>query len=442
MKKLLLLIFFPLALNAQQIATKTDSLISTYHKQDLFTGNILVAQNGKILLSKSFGYANRQNKILNNTETTFRIGSVSKSFTAVIILQLQEKGLLKVEDKLNKYLPDFPKGDSITIANLLSNTSGIKDFIDIKGLYPWNKFSRYTEIIPVVAKEALLFAPGERFNYSSSNYLLLCAIAEKVTGKKFEQLLKDNITGKLKMNNTGMDFTGRKDPKKAIGYEASLKDFYTQSDSININVLFGAGGMYSTVTDLLKFDTGLKNGQLLSAQSRQQMFTINKQNYGYGMEITTLKDKTIVGHSGSINGFKANYFTLFDDDITFIVLANYGDVQTFELYEALKHIAVGDAIEKPKDHRFITLPEAELKKCEGEYAINEKMLISLKLEDGKLVANIGGEGGLILYPETKDDFYLRTKNAYIKLVRDENGTVNAIQVAKGTRTSTWKRKVI
>jgi len=292
----------------------------------------------------------------------------------------------------------------------------------------------------VISKEALLFTPGAKFNYSSSNFLLLCAIAEKVTGKKYEQLLNEKILKKLNMKNSGIDHMNRKDDKKAIGYGASITDFYVKSDSINIGVLSGAGGMYSTVNDLLKFERALYQNKLLTEKSKQLLFTPNKGDYGFGFEIVKLKDMQINGHSGSINGFKANLFTFPASETTVIVLANYGDIQSFELYEALKRVAVAEPFEMPKSHVFITANESDLKKYVGEYAINEKISLSLRVEQGKLVANIAGEDGLVLYPETKDDFYLRDKNAYIKLVRDEKGDVNAVQVIKGTRASTWKKK--
>lgn len=441
LKKALLLALLPLHLFAQNIALQADSLLSAFHQQDLFTGTVLIAQKGNPVFSKSYGKANRKQKISNTATTTFRIGSISKSFTAVIILQLQEEGLLQTSDLLSKYFPKFPNADSITIAHLLSNTSGIKDFIDIKGLYPWFQFKNYKEIIPHISKEPLLFRPGKQFNYSSSNFLLLCAISEQVSGKKYEQLLKEKIFKKLDMRNTGIDDPNRKDANKAIGYEASITDFYVPSSSINIGILAGAGGMYSTAPDLLKFMSGLTRHQLLNTANTKLLFTPNKGNYGFGWEITTLNNQQIIGHSGAIDGFKANLLYFPASETTIAVLSNYADIQSFELYEGLKRMAVKLPFDLPQPHTFIAISEQDLSRYVGEYRINEDIKLNLYLNKGKLVANIAGEDGLVLYPETKDSFYLRGKNAVIKLLRDDAGRVNAVQVIKGTRASTWKRQV-
>ena len=199
--------------------------------------------------------------------------------------------------------------------------------------------------------------------------------------------------------------------------------------------------MYSNLADLSIFMTALTQNKLLTEKSKQLLFTPNKGNYGYGFEITSFNGVQMIGHSGAIDGFKSNLFTIPSTRTTVIVLANYGDVQTFELYEALKRIALGMLFEMPKEHVLITIPSTELQNYVGEYFLNDQLSLILKVNEGKLVADIAGETGLVLYPETEDSFYIRAKNAYLKLVKTENGEVTAVKVGKGERTSTWlKRK--
>lgn len=442
MKKLILLLLLPLGLYAQNIPFNADKLLKAYNQQDLFTGNVLLAKDGKTVFTKSYGMADIEKKIPNKENTTFRIGSISKTFTAVVILQLQEKGLLNTEDLLSKFMPSFKKADSIKIKHLLSNSSGIRDFIGFVPAKNWHSIRSYKELIDAIAQEPLKFSPGSKFDYSSSNFLILCALAEKLSGKTYAKLLQDNILKKAGMKQTGMDYIGRKDASKAEGYEVSASNFYNKTADMNIGILSGAGGMYSSVTDLLLYDKALYGNLLLSDKSKELMFTPNKGDYGFGWEILNKDGNISYGHSGSIDGFKANLIRYPKEKRTLVILSNYYNIQDFELYREMEHIVNELSFEMPAAHNFFKMSADDLQKYEGEYAINEKMVLSVKANGPILEIDLPGAPVMMLYPESANIFYIRSNNAYGEFIRDEAQRIVSLKLIKGKRISTWeKRKV-
>lgn len=439
MKKILLLLLLPLCLNAQDIKKNADSLLTAYNRMDLFTGNALIAKDGKVLFNKSYGMADREQNISNKLNTSFRIGSISKSFTAIIILQLQEKNLLNIDDKLSKYFPEFKDSDSIKIKDLLSNSSGIRDFIGFKNSPEWSQVKSYKELFAAVSNEPLKFSPGKEFDYSSTNFLLLCGIAEKVSGKTLKTLLSENIIKKIGLKNTGIDEITRHDETEAFGYQVSSKKFYNRVDEMNIGMLYGAGGMYSTILDLLAFDQSMYGNKLLNEESKKLLFTPNKGNYGYGWEILRDDEVLSVGHSGVIDGFKANFIRFPENKITLILLSNYNDIQSYELYKEMRHIALNKPFEMPLKHEFINILSEGLKKFEGKYAINDKMALNVQIKDNLLEVLIPGSENMLMYPESETDFYIRKNNAYGKFVTDKETNTLTLQLMKGERISNWKK---
>lgn len=440
MKKILILLLFPAYLQAQEIPKNADSLLVAYHKQDLFTGNVLIAKGGKAIFKKSYGLANIADNKPNDENTTFRIGSISKCFTAIVILKLQEQSLLNIEDPLSKYYPEFKNGDSIKIKHLLSNTSGIRDFIGFVSAAKWPGLKSYKTFIDAITTEPSRFSPGTKFEYSSSNFLILCAIAEEVSHKNYNSLLQEYVIKKAGMKHTGMDYIGRKDHNKATGYKASRTNFYEQVPEINIALFAGAGGMYSCVADLLAFDRALYGKELLSERSKEIMFSPNKGNYAYGWEVLNQDSLYSIGHSGSIDGFKANFIRYPNERTTLIILSNYQDIQSYELYKALGYISTSKAFEMPSSHQFIKLKNTELEQYAGEYAMNEKMALTIKIEGNLLNLVIPGGDEMTLYAESANDFYIRSNNAYCRFIRNENNKVISVQLVKGKRISNWKKR--
>jgi CubicO group peptidase (beta-lactamase class C family) len=325
---------------AQDKAARIDQLISLYHKYGQFNGSALVADNGKVVYKKGVGLANMEWDIPNTPETKFRLGSITKQFTATLILQLVEQGKIKLDGKLTDYLPDYRKdtGEKVTIHNLLSHTSGIPSYTSLPGFFQnvsRNPFS-VDEFIKKYASGDLEFEPGTKFVYDNSGYFLLGAIIEKVTGKPYEQVLKENIFDPVGMKNSGYDHWGTIIGKRATGYSRTARGYQTAA-YLDMSIPYAAGSLYSTVEDLYLWDQALYGEKILSAKSKELMFRPNLNNYGYGFVIrnATLAPPTklavpVIQHNGGINGFSTVIVRMTGDKRLIVLLDNAEDGQNLD----------------------------------------------------------------------------------------------------------------
>lgn len=334
---LLLILAFQVSVLAQDKATRIDNLVSLYHKYGQFNGSVLVADNGNVVYKKGVGLANMEWDIPNTPDTKFRLGSITKQFTATLILQLVEQGKIKLDGKLSDYLPDYRKdtGAKVTIHNLLSHTSGIPSYTSLPGFFQDVSRNPFTvdDFIKKYASGDLEFEPGTKFVYDNSGYFLLGAIIEKVTGKPYEQVLKENIFDPVGMKNSGYDHWGTIISKRATGYSKTLKGYQTAA-YLDMSIPYAAGSLYSTVEDLYLWDQALYGEKILTAKSKELMFKPNLNNYGYGFVITktTLAPPTklavpVIQHGGGINGFNTTIVRMTNDKRLIVLLDNAEDGQ-------------------------------------------------------------------------------------------------------------------
>jgi len=322
---------------AQDKAPKIDEMLSLYQKYGQFNGSALVADNGKVIYKKGFGLANMEWDIPNAPDTKFRLGSITKQFTATLILQLVEQGKIKLDGKLIDYLPEYRKdtGAKVTIHNLLSHTSGIPSYTSLPGFFQNVSRNPYTvdEFIKKYVSGDLEFEPGTKFVYDNSGYFLLGAIVEKITGKPYEQVLKENIFDPVGMKNSGYDHWGTILNKRATGYSRSPRGFQTAS-YLDMSIPYAAGSLYSTVEDLYLWDQALYGEKILSAKSKELLFKPNLNNYGYGFVITkatlgppTKLEVPVIQHNGGINGFNTTIVRMTNDKRLIVLLDNAEDGQ-------------------------------------------------------------------------------------------------------------------
>src|SRR6266436_2759532 len=284
-----MLLAFQGAAVAQDKGRKIDELVSVYNKYGQFNGSVLVADSGKVIFKKGFGLANMEWNIPNQPDTKFRLGSITKQFTATLILQLVEQGKIKLDGKLTDYLPDYRKdtGAKVTIHNLLSHTSGVPNYTAQQGFFQNVSRNPFTvdDFIKKYASGDLEFEPGTKFNYSNSGYFLLGAIIEKVTGKPYEQVLKEKIFDPLGLKDSGYDHWETILSKRAIGYTQTPRGYET-APYLDMSIPYAAGSLYSTVEDLYLWDQALYGEKVLSAKSKELMFKPNLSDYGYGFLMT------------------------------------------------------------------------------------------------------------------------------------------------------------
>jgi CubicO group peptidase (beta-lactamase class C family) len=310
---------------AQQNVQKIDALLKQYHEYGQFSGSILVADGGKVVYKKGFGMANMEWGIPNQPDTKFRIASITKQFTAALVLQLVEEGRIKLDGKLTDYLPDYRKdtGEKVTIHQLLNHTSGIPDYKNVSS----NPYSAADFVKKHVSGD-LEFEPGSRYKYNNGGYSILGAIIEKVTGKSYETVLRERILKPLGMTNSGYGHHSTLLEKHASSYEKTPTG-YVNAPYIDMAIPYAAGSMYSTVEDLFKWDQSLYEDKILSAESKKLMFTPGLGFYGYGIRITDQpigksdqKTKVIWHGGGGINGFASLISRAVEKRQTVIILDN------------------------------------------------------------------------------------------------------------------------
>ncbi|MCY1023021.1 beta-lactamase family protein [Pyxidicoccus sp. MSG2] len=290
-----------------------DRLITKYQQMNQFNGSVLVANEKGVILEKGYGFANFEWQVANTPDTKFRIGSVTKQFTSMVIMQLVAEGKLQVEDPVTKYLPDYRKdtGDRITIAHLLNHTSGLPNYTN-PTFFKTASRDPYTvaDFVKKFCSGDLEFEPGTKFNYSNSGYFLLGAVIEKVTGQTYAQTLQQRIFDPVGMKNTGYDVSATVLPKRASGYEAQPGG-YVNAPYLDMGLPYAAGSMYSTVQDLYRWDRALYEDKLLPAPLKQRMFTTALDDYAFGWHVGPIKlhdgktEVATISHSGGINGFSA-----------------------------------------------------------------------------------------------------------------------------------------
>ena len=354
---LLVLLLFSTAVFGQTKPEKFDELMNKYFDYGLFNGVVLVAEKGEVVYQKEFGFANYEWNVPNTPETKFRIGSISKNFTASVIMKLVEEGRIKLDGKLSDYLPYYRKetGEKVTIHQLLNHTSGITSYTSMPGVWSDSLRNHYDKkyFIEHFHSGDLEFEPGAEFKYNNTGYYLLAAIVEEITGKKFEEVLQEKILTPANLTNTGVE-TAEEYPIKneASGYIKSVSKL-RRDPYIFMQNAMGAGSMYSTVGDLFKWDRSLYKNKILSEESKKKMFTPYLSNYGYGWIITKYPfpgDDTVrvITHSGGINGFNAVMMRFPEDGNFIAVLSNVALPPNSEIVNKLTSILYDKDFEYPK----------------------------------------------------------------------------------------------
>lgn len=345
-----------IAAEAAELGRQLDGYMQVQVSRNHFTGTVLVAQNGRFLLAKGYGYANAEWKTPNTIQTKFRLGSLTKQFTATAIMQLRENGLLSLQDSICKFLqPCVEAWKPVTLHHLLSHTSGVSGYGDVQDpkahtIPPWTA----KQIAAQFHDKPLDFAPGSQWKYSDWGYCLLGLVIESVTGKPYAQVLRERIFEPLGMHDTGYDQAQTILEQRAAGYRL-VDGQLENAEYINMAGPYAAGALYSTAKDLYKWDQALYADTVLSRSALGLMWTEVMSNYGYGWMVSTpasatkppwaLPKRFQVVHPGSINGFTSEILRFPDEHVTVIVLANLEDAHI--VGPALAAIVLGDPFSLP-----------------------------------------------------------------------------------------------
>ena len=375
--------------DAQINETEINELVSQMYPDNSTGATILIAKDGKAIYKKAFGSANLELNVPMNTNNVFEIGSITKQFTAVSILMLEEQGKLNIEDDITKYIPDYPtKGKTITIHHLLNHTSGIKSYTSMQSFMEHARTDMTpTELIDVFKNEPMDFDPGEKFLYNNSGYILLGYIIEVVSGQNYAEFIQDNIFTKLGMNASYYGSMTKLIPNRASGYSQSENGF-RNADYLSLTVPYAAGSIMSTVDDMLIWQNAISANKLIKRNSLEKAIngsTLNsgeKIPYGYGWIKGGVNGSVTYEHGGGIFGYTTNEIFLPSENMYVVGLSNCNCKNIREITTKVAAIAIGKPFPNKKD--AITLSVDKLNKWIGAYEFEDGAVRFITLDGGKL----------------------------------------------------------
>jgi CubicO group peptidase (beta-lactamase class C family) len=416
----------------QAMAQETDSINKSGQVNKLFEctvnaavpgASVIIIHQGKILLNKGYGLANIQQNKPNTPGTVFRLGSITKQFTAMAILQLYDKQKLQITDYVEKYLPGTLNGNKITIKHLLTHTSGMSESLDSE----------------------LVFSPGNQISYSNAGYNLLGKIIEKVSGISYEKYLQENIFKPLGMDNTGYEHPDKKVKDSAVGYKIIDNGSYIDASESDISGAFAAGALYSTAEDMYRWDQALYTEKLIKAVTLNQAFsqvTLNdgsKAKYGFGWMVNQWRGLKEVSHGGDITGFNSYIARFPEEQFTVIVLSNIemrppGPLPNAgDLAHKIAEIYLSDKMSTIKEHIAIQLDSKILDSYTGQYIwvnaskgwieVSGNSFIIFKKNNQLSLKSKVGE--IEIYAEAENHFFMKD-NSTIKFTKDKDKVVGMV----------------
>ncbi len=397
---------------------KLDSLMNTIQKYNKGMGSLAILKDGKTIYSKAIGYKDVENKLMADEYSKYRIGSISKSFTSTIIIQLIEEKKLSFSDTLEEYFPGIINADKISISDLLRHRSGIYNFTN----HP--SYLEYME--RPITKDSLtakiqslgsVFEPGLKAGYSNSNYVLLTLIAEKVDNKPFSEIVKSRITDRINLANTYVGGKIATENNECHSYDKKVK--WKKSTQTDMSIPLGAGAIVSTAEDVSKFYHALFDRQLINEANLDSM-SMMVDNYGMGLFQFPFYDKIASGHTGGIDGFHSMSGHFIDENLSITYLANGLDYPVNDIMIGALSIYFDKDYEIPVFTPDLVLSEEELEPFLGVYASPALPLkITISKEENALIAQATGQPSFVLVPYEKNKFKFDPANLKIEFIPSE-----------------------
>jgi CubicO group peptidase (beta-lactamase class C family) len=428
------------AVGLTQDVSRMDEVVQYNVSNKKFMGSVLVARGEEILLNKGYGSANLEWNTPNSPATKFRLGSVTKQFTAAAILLLEERGKLKTDDPVKKFMSDAPTAwEKITIYHLLTHTSGIPNFTSFPDYQSQKPFAATPEkLVARFRDKPLDFQPGEKWSYSNSGYILLGYVLEKASGESYEKFLQEKIFGPLGMKDSGYDSNSAIILRRASGYGPG-KDGPMNAEFIHMSIPFSAGALYSTTEDLLRWQRGLFGGKLLSAASLAKMTTPFKDDYACGVGVRTVNGRRVIDHGGGIEGFNTFLAYYPDDKLTVVALSNLNGGAPQQIVSQLAAIARGEKVELPSERKEISVAPKILEQFVGTYQLAPKVNMMITIESGQLISQVSGQGKVPLFATSERKFFPKVVDAEIEFGKDDKGVVTHLVLHQGGRDTKASR---
>lgn len=383
-------------------SSKLDSLFNILSANNKYMGNVAVAQNGKTIYAKAIGKADIETGKDANTDSKYRIGSISKTFTATLIFKAIEEKKLSLDQSINKYFPNVKNANKITVGNLLNHRSGIFNLTNDPNYLNWNTSTKSrTELIDMISASASNFEPNSKAEYSNSNYILLSIILEKIYQKTYSQILNEKIIKPLQLKNTYYGAKINLANKEVNSY--AFTGIWLKQPETDMSIPLGAGAIVSNPSELNIFIAALLNGKLVSAQSLEKMKTI-KDSYGMGLTKVPFYEHIGYGHGGAIDGFTSLLFYFPADQLAVAINSNGNNYDNNQILIALLSAYYNKAFDIPSFTEIAVKPE-DLDQYLGTYgAANFPMKIAITKKENVLIAQATGQGPLELKATAKNTF--------------------------------------
>lgn len=429
-------------LNLKKLSADFDKILVDQFRPGETGCAVLVAKEGQVIYRKSFGMADLELNVPMRPEMVFRIGSVTKQFTAIAILQLMEQGKLSLQDEITKYIPDYPmQGHSITIEHLLTHTSGIKSYTNVPAYEEMMRTDMTPgEVIEKIKTLPMEFAPGTRWNYNNSGYFLLGYIIEKVSGMKYAEYLQENLFSPHGMTSTLYGDDTRIVMNRASGYQPG-ESGPVNADYLSMTLPYAAGSIMSTVDDLYKWNRALLGYKLVKKETLEKAWSSYRladgkdTRYGYGWFMSDIHGSPTIEHGGGINGYLTASIYLPREDV-FVALFSNSNGKNPE-FSAIRLAAL--AIGKPVPTTEIIISGEALKEYEGIYANDKGTEITIALEEDRLSGIRPGGSRRKMMPVEKDRFIFENSLMYATFGRDASGKVISVESDDRGEIMKWNR---
>ena len=436
---------------SQSYETKIDSIVSLQYSANEPGITILVAKNGKAIYQKAIGKSNLELSIPIEFNSVFQIGSITKQFTAVSILMLAEQDKLNIEDKIEKYIPEYTEvGNDITIHHLLNHTSGIKNKTLLSENHNTSRIYRSPkELITYFKDEPLEFIPGEKFKYSNAGYILLGQIIEKVSMQSYGEFIQENIFDKIGMTSSYLGDNRHSIPNRTKGYIIERNEFIN-ADYMNLSLAYSAGAILSTTEDLLKWQNALLSNTLLKEASIKQAMTPTLLNsgkripYGYGFRLSKLGNSPVIAHTGSTKGFTSIALFLPQENMYITALTNCNCKNVNNIVKQVAELFVPKpdsnkvtAVTKTsvKEKKAIAVPVEILNRYTGTYEVKPNVNLTIGLDNANQLYLLapGQTKRVELFAETQNLFFIKIVNADITFNINEMNKVISLTMNQSGR---------
>ncbi|MHA6483972.1 serine hydrolase domain-containing protein [Paenibacillus sp. strain BS8-2] len=405
----------------ENISRKLEQYMDNYIAKWPFSGTLLVARRGEILLREAYGQANLEHEVINRTDTKFGIWSITKSFTALAIAMLEREGKLKLDDLISTYIPEMKSMPQVTIRQAMHHVTGLPNLTSMKGYnFGLNKLPlTREEAFALLRDQPIQFHAGSRFEYNNTGYYLLGLIVESVGGVSYEQWMTERILKPLGMLNTGILTNRSLIPALASAYHAS-DDGSIPAPYVDMGLLFSTGGMYSSIDDLYKWALSFETGELLSREQLSGFFDEPEATYGLGWFLGQQHGRKRIHHGGAYCGFRTELHRYPEDGVTIIVLTNYDYVPVTKLADTLAGIMFGEEFSVPVLPPTFELSQEQLQSYIGTYeGFGCKAVVSQ--DERGIFFEWNNREILRMYPIGPDTFHHHWFQSQYAFKRNENG---------------------